>query len=193
MPPSTTISISDVGPVLLERSSRAKRINISVRPFRGIRVAVPYGISFTNAEQFARSKSEWLKKSIARMKKQEEICNAAISGKIMPDRNEAKRILVKRLEEIAEKHGYSYNRVTVRAQRTRWGSCSSRNDISLNMKLMHLPDELRDFILLHELVHTRVKNHGREFRDEILKAEPRAEELSQRLKEYCLPIFQGDG
>jgi predicted metal-dependent hydrolase len=54
------------------------------------------------------------------------------------------------------------------------------------MNLTLLPDELRDFILLHELVHTRVKNHGSEFWAEIMTAEPRARELARQIKQYCL-------
>jgi len=185
MPRSKTIIIRGIGPVLLERSTKARRMNISVRPFKGIRVAVPQGVSFKIAEQFARSKTEWLKGNITRMKKHEETCRAAASKEVTIDRKEAKKTLVKRLDEIAKRHGYGYNRVSIRNQKTRWGSCSSRNNISLNMKLTLLPDELRDFILLHELVHTRVKNHGNGFWEEILKAEPRAEQLDRQLKQYC--------
>lgn len=186
MPNSITINIRGIGPVLLERSTRARRMNISVRPFRGIRVAVPKGASFKIAEQFARSKTEWLKGQIARMRELEEMYRAASSKEVTINRKEARNVLVKRLDEIAQRHGYRYNRVSIRNQKTRWGSCSSQNNISLNMKLTQLPDELRDFIILHELVHTKVKNHGNKFWDEIMRAEPRAEELARQVKQYCI-------
>lgn len=186
MPRSKMINLRGIGPVLLERSTRARRMNISVRPFRGIRVAVPKGVSFKIAEQFARTKTEWLIENITKIKKREELYRAAASKEVTIDRKEARNTLVKRLDEIAKRHGYVYNRVSIRNQKTRWGSCSSRNNISLNMKLTLLPDELRDFILLHELVHTRVKNHGSEFWEEILKAEPRAVQLARQVKQYCL-------
>ena len=67
------------------------------------------------------------------------------------------------VEELAEKYGLTYNRVTIRCQKTRWGSCSARNNLNLNAKLTRLPGHLMDYVLIHELVHTRHKNHGREF------------------------------
>lgn len=68
-----------------------------------------------------------------------------------------------RLRELAERHGLEYQRISVRAQRTRWASCSSRGTISLNYKLLFLPPELVDHVLLHELAHTRHLNHSQRF------------------------------
>ncbi len=78
-------------------------------------------------------------------------------------RLEAQAFLPGRIAELAQKHGFRYNRITIRNNRSNWGSCSARNHISLNLHLMRLPASLTDFILLHELVHTRVKNHGPAF------------------------------
>jgi predicted metal-dependent hydrolase len=105
------------------------------------------------------------------------------------DREKARQVLESRLEEIAAQHGFTYNRVTIRNQKTRWGSCSSKNNISLNMKLVLLPDDLRDFILLHELVHTKVKNHGNDFWKEITKAEPKARELTKQINQLNLRLL----
>jgi predicted metal-dependent hydrolase len=76
---------------------------------------------------------------------------------------EARRYLPVRLTQLAAQHNLTFNKVSIRNNISNWGSCSSRNNISLNLKLMKLPDHLIDFILLHELAHTRVKNHGPEF------------------------------
>jgi predicted metal-dependent hydrolase len=76
---------------------------------------------------------------------------------------EARRYLPVRLSQLATQHNLTFSKVSIRNNRSNWGSCSSRNNISLNQKLMKLPDHLIDFILLHELSHTRVKNHGPEF------------------------------
>ena len=186
---STTIYIDGVGTVLLERSHRAKRLNITVKPFRGIRVAVPKGVSFKKAEQLARNKSEWLKSNVEKMREFEKLCETASANKITIDRKEARKILVGRLEEIAQQHGYKYNRVSIRNQKTRWGSCSGNNNISLNVKLTLLPDELRDFIILHELVHTKAKNHGKKFWNEMLKVEPKARELDKQMNQYNLQLL----
>ncbi len=78
-------------------------------------------------------------------------------------RFEAKKLLPVSLYELANKFGFQYNKVTIRNNRRNWGSCSAKNNISLNLQMMKLPDELIDYILLHELVHTEIKNHGPEF------------------------------
>jgi len=75
-------------------------------------------------------------------------------------RFEAKRILPGRLAELAGRFGFQYNKVGIRNNKRNWGSCSGRNNISLNLQMMKLPDNLIDYILLHELVHTKIKNHG---------------------------------
>ncbi len=78
-------------------------------------------------------------------------------------RKEAKEYLPQKLAQLAGKHGFSYQKVTIRNNKTNWGSCSSKNTISLNLHLMKLPFHLIDYILLHELVHTKIKNHSPAF------------------------------
>lgn len=76
---------------------------------------------------------------------------------------EAKVYLPKRLKELAEKHGFRYQDVSIKNTKTRWGSCSSANNINLNLHLMRVPEHLIDYVLLHELAHTVQKNHGEKF------------------------------
>ena len=64
---SKTVELSSVGTVLIERSPRARRISVSIRPLKGVRVAVPYGVSFDKAQMFAQSKSDWIKKHLDKM------------------------------------------------------------------------------------------------------------------------------
>ncbi len=100
-------------------------------------------------------------------------------------RFEAHKILPSRLTELAQKHGFQFNKLTIRNNKRNWGSCSARNNISLNLQMMKLPDELIDYILLHELVHTRIKNHGPQFwakLDELSSF--RARELSKQVRKF---------
>ncbi|MGH9313553.1 MAG: M48 metallopeptidase family protein, partial [Vicinamibacterales bacterium] len=78
-------------------------------------------------------------------------------------RRRARIELPARLRELAARHGFAAGRVTVRDQRSRWGSCSPRGDISLNWRLVLMPGAVRDYVLLHELAHLRVPNHSRRF------------------------------
>jgi len=177
------INIEGIGEILLERSRRAKHINISLRPFKGVRVAVPYGVSFARAEEVAKAKVKWIKKHLEQMDDVErEVTELRKSNHI--DREKARKQLVKRLDELSQTYGFKYNRVFIRNQKTRWGSCSAKNNINLNVNLVRLPDELIDYILLHELAHTRVKTHGRKFWDELNKIVGDAKELDRQLNRY---------
>jgi hypothetical protein len=186
----TIIEIDGVGPVLFERSKRAKRISISVKPLKGVRVAVPYRLSFKKAAQFAQIKADWIKIHLEKMKQYERqgYFNSNPADGI--DREEAKTLLTMRLKQLAKNNGFSYNRVFIRNQKTRWGSCSSKNNISLNMKLVKLPDELIDYVILHELVHTRKKDHSKAFWAEMDKFVGNGKKMASKLKRHSIGLYE---
>ena len=182
-----TIELKNVGTVLMERSRRARRLSISVRPFKGARVAVPFGISFGRAQRFAQAKAGWIKRHLGKMEKLEQRCRQLSNASPIRE-PAARRFLIDRLDHLAKKHGFSYNRVFIRNQKTRWGSCSKKDNINLNINLVRLPSALIDYTLLHELVHTRIKNHGKQFWDQMDELLGDAKELDKRLSQYCLPV-----
>ena len=182
--PDTIYHMPGVGEVLLERSRRARRLNISVRPFKGIRVAVPVGVSYAAARAFADSKKKWLHKHLAAITQLERRLKQRAEHFEGINRAEARQRLSARLNALAQQHGFRYRRLIVRNQKTRWGSCSATNHISLNMKLVRLPEALMDYIILHELVHTRIKNHGRAFYRQLDRLVDDRESLEARLKAY---------
>ncbi len=100
------------------------------------------------------------------------------------DRKAAREIIVARLNHLSEKHDLPYNKVFVKNQKTRWGSCSMKNNINLNINLARIPRELMDYAILHELVHTRVKDHSCRFWHMLLRHLPNARELDQELDKY---------
>jgi hypothetical protein len=185
---SLTAEIEGIGPVLVERSRRARRVSITIRPPRRIRVAVPRGVAFDKALEFVRRKRSWIQKHLAGIAANEPGREAMANLSAAIDRAEAKRSLTARLGRLAREHGFTYRRVSIRRQKTRWGSCSQDNNISLNVKLVLLPDDLADYVMLHELVHTRVHNHGKGFWAELDKHVGSGKALAARLRKYGLGL-----
>jgi predicted metal-dependent hydrolase len=186
---TSTININGLGPVLFERSKRAKRISISIKPFKGARVAVPDGLSFNKAAQFAQTKADWIKTHLEKIRQYERqgyFDSICVDGK---DREKAKIQLTQRLQQLAKLYGFSYNRVFIRNQRTRWGSCSSKNNISLNIKLVQLPDELIEYVILHELVHTHQKDHSKAFWEELDKFVGNGKKMALKLRKYGIHLY----
>jgi predicted metal-dependent hydrolase len=186
---SNTVEITGVGLVLFERSTKAKRLSISVKPFTGVRVAVPDGLSFKKAEEFVYTKKDWIQRHLARTKQYEEKDEIASAAPDSIYKAKAKRKLRGRLKYLAGKHGFTYNRVFIRNQKTRWGSCSQKNNISLNMKLIKLPGELMDYVILHELVHTKVKNHSNGFWAELNGLVGNGKGMALTLREYEMGLL----
>jgi len=93
----------------------------------------------------------------------------------------ARRHLVPRLAALAERHGFAYRRCAIRGQRTVWGSYSASGTLSLNYKLLFLPPELVDYVLMHELVHTRHLDHSARFWDLLERCQPGARARDRRL------------
>lgn len=105
-------------------------------------------------------------------------------------RAEAKELLPTMVATIAARHGFRHGKVTVRTTKSRWGSCSSNNDISLSLFLMYLPDHLIEYIIIHELCHTRHKDHSAKFHalvDTLLGG--REKELRHELRSYNLDVL----
>ena len=99
-------------------------------------------------------------------------------------RKEAKSYLPRRLSFLAKEHGFSFARSKMTHSSSRWGSCSSSGTISLNIGMMNLPFELIDYVIIHELCHTRHMNHSMKFWDEVAKFDPHYKMHRNELKKY---------
>ena len=222
------------------KSSKAKNINISIKPNRGVRVSVPRFVSFKNAERFAHQKIGWMKKHLSKMQTLENKATVfnmdtefytkqhslLIEKKAVNDykttiqsgvikvtipnefhissiesqnfikqaiektwRKEAKELLTKRTAELAQIHGFKFNKVSIRNSKTRWGSCSYNNNINLSLHLMMLPDHLIDYVILHELAHTKEKNHGIHFWKLLDNLTGNAKGLDKEVKQYRIGVY----
>ena len=184
-----TIKVNGVGPVLIKHSRRAKRVSISVKAFQGVRVAVPLRVSFNKAIEFVRLKKPWIQNHLAKITLHETQSRELADLSATIDGESARRQLIDRFNRLATNHGFTFNKVTIRNQKTRWGSCSRNNNISLNVKLVLLPEDLVDYVILHELVHTRIPNHSDGFWGELDRYVGNSKTFASRLRKYDLGLL----
>ena len=158
-----TIMDPEIGEVTFRKSARGRRVAIRVHPVRGVTVSVPILVPYAAAMAFFKLKRQWVLDVVRRQKDRLKDTPVASSSEIEALRRQAKSELPQRLAELAARYGFIYNKVTIKHNSSNWGSCSTRNNINLNLNILRLPNVLQDYVLLHELCHLRHHDHGHAF------------------------------
>jgi predicted metal-dependent hydrolase len=151
-------------PLEFVRHPRARRYIIRVRPDGTVRVTVPRWGSKREAEVFARQQQDWIERQRRRVSERAMPAASAYSDEeIRHAKARANRELPETLFRLAAVHGLTVSRVSIRNQRWRWGSCSPTGHICLNWRLVLMPEPVRDYVIIHELMHLRRLDHSRAF------------------------------
>lgn len=177
-----------LGDIECVRSLRARSIRLMVRSDGSLRVTYPIFASRTKAIAFVESKEVWIVATRERMEQRRTNYPTITQEDVKRLRKEARATLPALIAELAAKHGFRYTSLRISSAHTRWGSCSGKNGISLSLFIMLLPQHLREFIILHELCHTRHHNHSKAFHtllDSLVGGNEKA--LNRELKAYRIP------
>ena len=149
---------------LFVRHSRARRYLIRVRSDGTVRVTIPRWGSKREARAFAERERAWIDRQLARVVAEGPQSTGMIPVEQTRElRARARRELPARLLELAARHGVTVSRVSIRNQRWRWGSCSPSGHICLNWRLVDMPPPVRDYVIIHELMHLKRMDHSRRF------------------------------
>ncbi|HYT68787.1 MAG TPA: SprT family zinc-dependent metalloprotease [Vicinamibacterales bacterium] len=166
------------------RMRRARRYVLRVRPDGDLRVTIPRGGSKSEALRFADKHLDWARRQRSRVLSARR--PAAVEREL---RARAVRELPSQLFALAERHGLAVSHVSIRNQRSRWGSCSPRGHIALNFRLLLMPDAVREYILIHELMHLCQANHSIRFWRLVEAACPGFREAERWLKAHGPSLF----
>ena len=167
------------------RSAR-KTMTLEVRRDGNVIVRAPLRTGLPRIKRFVNQKQEWVLGCLERTKEYRE--QKPLSADLSESKRnvyirKAKETITKRVSYFARLMGVSYRNITIREQKTRWGSCSSEKNLNFNWKLILLAPELLDYVVVHELAHRREMNHSKNFW-KIVEAElPDYRERRRRLKE----------
>lgn len=146
------------------RHPRARRYVVRVRADGSVRVTIPRWGSRREAAAFVETQGPWIEKQRARLERERMAPRPTLPrDEEQAFRARASRELPDRLRALAAEHGLTASRVSVRDQRWRWGSCSPSGHICLNWRLMLMPERVRDYVLLHELMHLKRLDHSPRF------------------------------
>ena len=167
--------------------SRRRTISIQVNPDMTVIVRAPLRASDRVINKFIKEKEDWIYKQLDKLAKQQKEINERGIEKLSNEdiKSLAKRAveyIPERVSYYAEIMGVTYGRITIRNQRTRWGSCSSKGNLNFNCLLMLAPRDIIDYVVVHELSHRKEMNHSRAFWNEVGKVIPDYKEKVKWLK-----------
>lgn len=167
--------------------SRRKSLVIEITADLKVVVRAPLKMPEKDINRILGEKSDWITKHLKEMeKRQKERENRAELSEqdIRLLMTKAKRVLPPRIERYAKEIGVNYGKVTIRMQKSRWGSCSSKGNLNFNCLLMNAPEEILDYVIVHELCHRKEMNHSKEFWAEVEKILPDYKERRKWLKDH---------
>lgn len=188
---------------IIERKPvRHARINVNEK--QEVRLIIPKTFSEDEIERLVTQKSDWIKEKLAVFQNEEVLsidlpkANILYLGEAHPKpksniqkwyRKEAKNYLSKRIDFLAQKHNFKYNRLFVRDSQNKWGNCSKDKNISLNWRLIKVPVQVIDYVILHELCHTVILKHTQAFWLKLSTVCPNYNEQAEWLKKYGKSLF----
>jgi predicted metal-dependent hydrolase len=170
-------------PPVFVRHPRARRYVVSVKEDGRVRVTLPRWGSMREARAFADRLDEWVETQRRRLEQDRARRAPVPADQAQPEmRAQAKRELPPRLLELAAEFGLAVSKVSVRNQRWRWGSCSASGHICLNWRLIGMPPWVRDYVMIHELMHLRRMDHSKKFWKLVAQACPDYESARRWLR-----------
>lgn len=162
--------------------SRRKTVSLQITPAGEVIVRCPSRFSKGQIDAFVQSKEAWIQKHLARMAECPRM-EPLSREQLLELADRAARELPLLAQQFAAKLNVSYGRITIRSQRTRWGSCSAQGNLNFNCLLMLCPEAVRDYVVVHELCHLIERNHSHRFWSEVEKVLPAYSQFRNWLNE----------
>lgn len=167
--------------------SRRKTVGIEIRPGGALVVRAPIGVSETEIRRIVRDRETWIRNHMQKVKTRDQEAEQLpklTNAELHELADKALKIIPQRVAYYAPKVGVTYGRITIRNQKTRWGSCSASGNLNFNCLLMLAPPEVLDSVVVHELCHRKEMNHSKAFYAEVLRAFPEYYKWHGWLKEH---------
>jgi predicted metal-dependent hydrolase len=166
----------------LKKRRGQRSYTLSVHAGGRVTLTVPKVTSVSSAEHFLQQKIEWLKNAIQQSPKCDLENKTERKEHYKKYKEQARKMITKRLTEINAYYGYEYGRISVRLNSSRWGSCSEAGTLNFDYRILFLEPHLQDYLLVHELCHLRQMNHSKNFWALVEKYVPNYKDVRKELR-----------
>ncbi|MCK5080576.1 MAG: M48 family metallopeptidase [Candidatus Moranbacteria bacterium] len=169
---------------VFKKNKLSKGIKITLKNSHDFLVTYPWFISQKKAEKFFIKNKDWVLKNLEVLKSNDFSNLLGWGGRrdYLKNKERARDLVRERVAEINQTYNLTINKIAIRDQKTRWGSCSSKNNLNFNYRILFLPDDLVDYLIVHELCHLREMNHSRKFWELVALRIPNYRQKSKKLK-----------
>ncbi len=176
-------------PYQIKISPRARRIRISISRESGVVVTLPRGAKESTAREFVAKKQGWILKGLNYFKKfPGKVFIKSGKREYLKYKQEALALAKNKAFAWNEIYGFKFNRISIKNQKTRWGSCSKKGNLNFNYKIVHLPEKVVDYLVVHELCHLKEMNHSKNFWALVGQCVPNYRELRAELRNFGINL-----
>lgn len=173
--------------------SRRKTVALQVLGLNDVVVRAPMRMSNREIEEFVQQNMDWIQKNlkkVAENQKEEEEIVPMTEAEVRELAERATQLIPERVKHFAPLVGVTYGRITIRNQKSRWGSCSAKGNLNFNVGLLLAPPEVLDYVVVHELCHRKEMNHSPKFWAEVSKLIPDYKQHEKWLKDNGRAIIK---
>ena len=171
----------------IKKSKRAKRMRLAVYCDGSVVITIPLGVQKSLIEKFIFDKKQWVWDKIRFFKSVDSKAIRTFShNEYLENKDKAFALVNERVRFYNKVYGFSFNKIFVKNQKTRWGSCSCKQNLNFNYKIVFLPQKHQDYIIVHEMCHLKEFNHSRKFWTLVEKALPNYLDIKKELRNHEL-------
>lgn len=168
----------------LHQSARARCLRVTIYPGGELAATLPRNFSLEQLEKFLHQKADWIlrKMNLARKRKPSLLLPKASRREYLVKKAEAFALVENKIDYFRSVYNLCPARISIRNQKTRWGSCSRKGNLNFNYRIVHLPEKYQDYVVVHELCHLKEFNHSKRFWDLVAETIPDCKKIRKEIR-----------
>jgi len=169
-----------------KKSQKSRNLRIVVSCISGITVSAPYFFNDEIIENFIKKKANWIFNKLNYFNNLKNNIIYLPKHNYFIEKIKCYNLILNKINEINKNYNFKFNKIKVKRQKSRWGSCSKKRNLNFNYKIVFLPEKLRDYIIIHELCHLQELNHSKKFWELVGKTIPEYKSIRSELKKISI-------